>query len=313
MCEAILPSDGDYPSVREPWTALWLQPLAPLAFREQQVRGVLVYQPYNLNDFDHNPHFARMVPRARAFWHEFFADFSPNLVVEIVTNDEQAPTTPREPGKEHGVRSARTYSFAEWDGHVWHRPADDCLTGECQMEMIGDARERILCSACRQELEQWTRWVKGFLWILEGRFRHARDEAEPPVHEQAVETHPAIAAKKKRSVYRGEIIRFDSSYFRAPRTHSGTPLLATHTIVPAAEAENLGEVDIENILIEDFTDISGYTRTLRAKRYYPGGEVPSREEDLRHVDVRGKEHKKQHISLAVNFGNKLAESCQLRW
>jgi hypothetical protein len=297
MCEAILPPDGDQPSVREPWKAKWLQPLASLRFRDQQVRGVLLYKPYNLTDFDHNPHFARMTPQARSFWHEFFSDLAPILSVEIVTYDELPPASSA--GAEvNDIRRSRTYRFAEWDGSSWKRIGDECLTGACQVELIGEAQERILCPACQEELDHWTRWIKGFLWILEGKFRHAHDTAPAPVHEQVVEVHPAIASQKRRTSYRGEIVRFDSSYFRAPTQRPGVPLLAAHSIVSSEEAESLGEVDAENILIEDFTDVGGYKRTLRDKRYYPEGKVPAREEDLRRVDVRGKEHKRVYISVA---------------
>ncbi len=298
MCQAILPPDGDQPSVREPWTAKWLQPLSPLRFRDQQVRAVLLYKPYNLADFDHNPHFSRMTPRARSFWHEFFEDLAPILSVEIVTYDEFPATFPGGAGG-NDIRRSHTYAFAEWDGRAWKRIGDDCLTGSCQMEQIGEAHERILCTACQEELDRWTRWLKGFLWILEGKFRHARDTAPAPVHEQVVEVHPAIATKKRRSVYRGEVVRFDSSYFRAPSHRPGTPLLATHTIVSSEEAEDLGEVDTENILIEDFTDVGRYKRTLRDKRYYPGGQVPEDENDLRRIDVCAKDHKRVYISIAT--------------
>jgi hypothetical protein len=45
--------------------------------------------------------------------------------------------------------------------------------------------------------------------------------------------------------------------------------------------------------------VEDFTRTLRAEKYYPGGQVPADPEHLRRVKVKGKKAKRQLISLAT--------------
>ncbi len=106
-------------------------------------------------------------------------------------------------------------------------------------------------------------------------------------------------SSKKRTLLRGDIVRYDASYFRKPSAHEGVPLKATHRVVEPDALADLEEVDLEHVLIWDFCDVDEYTRTLQDKKYYPGGIVPTDPERLRRVKVKGKQGKRQLVSLAT--------------
>ncbi|WP_149404030.1 hypothetical protein [Dictyobacter arantiisoli] len=55
---------------------------------------------------------------------------------------------------------------------------------------------------------------------------------------------------------------------------------------------------MDKILIKDFIPVPAFTRVLRHEKYYPGGFVPKREEELRRITVGPAPIKGQLMSLA---------------
>jgi len=199
-----------------------------------------------------------------------------------------------------------THGLAEYTPRTSWTYAQTCLTGFCQDEPFGQEKIRILCQDCEQELDFWSRWIKTMLWIVAGRLRRPQDQREPEVHQEELEADEGRSrpgersgSSKKRTLLRGDIVRYDASYFRKPSAHEGVPLKATHRVVEPDALADLEEVDLEHVLIWDFCDVDEYTRTLQDKKYYPGGIVPTDPERLRRVKVKGKQGKRQLVSLAT--------------
>ena len=293
MAETLLVPDNSAPEF--PTTPLWLHPLAPLFYRGEQVRAIFVYRPFDFAMYDQNPYLARLRPEERRWCRDFFVPFASRIEVALLSERTASEGSQQVRVVTHGLMDYSPTSSWKY-GEV-------CPAGLCLYETLGDDQVRILCQDCAGELDYWSRWLKTMLWVVAGRFRRPQDQRVSEWYQEDLEGDDGglISGRgdsgKKRTRFRGEIVRYDASYFRPTSRQRGTPLRETHQIVSPLELVDLDEVDLEQVLIWDFCDVEDFTRTLQAPKYYLDGQVPTDPEKLRRVKVRGKKEKRQLVNL----------------
>ena len=190
---------------------------------------------------------------------------------------------------------------------------EQCPTGLCQREQLGRQTVYIPCASCEKELTWWERWLKTMFWIMAGKFRKAQENEDfesfsVTISTQDMSPDPVSSSqrqeqsKKKKSnrkhaqktldrTYAAQRIAFDASYFTSsPRKSRGihSSRSDTHLVLTHEEAVREGalQVDMEGILIRDWSSVRGYWRRKRK-----GGT------DTRYVAA--KEKRGQLISLAT--------------
>jgi len=269
MCEAMLAIDGGSPEF--PGQPLWMQPLAPLWYRGQLVRGVGV-TPLSLRPlYEHAA--ARGVPEGQREkdWQQI-AHYEGSWHVYLVVdpNYRQQRVLPKAPRMD----TLQPISFATYSSHgAWEltaRAAATCPAEHCLYEVVGAESTVVACDQCKAELTFWARWIKTMFWVLSGKFRKADDSTEFETMTLMLPSeHQTCAAQgdgqcDQPRPYQVQLVAFDASYFKAaapPQEEHGA--LADRYIVltdQQALAEGAMEVDMDGVLIRDFGPVRGYYR-----------------------------------------------------
>jgi hypothetical protein len=293
MCDALLgpsPEEPDFPE--EP---LWIQPLAPLSFRGGLVRGLWLYDSYNVDRVDQLP-FSRPEEKVRA-----------KRYIERKHGMHQVEIFFDNPANQTSLWQGKILLLGEYDTqhHTWVRISEghECLSGQCTIETLGDRDVLLQCERCQEEFDHWTQWLQILFWAIQGKFRRVEDsqsfeELELPFMEektgkrrkQQKGREKRFSGEKSRR-YHVTIVRYDASYFKPVKNRGRrSSLLDSHIVLTTEEAlkEGVMDVDMSGVLIRDFTYRSGFTRHLVHPRFKKS-----------EVQVKPKEEMPQLVTLAT--------------
>lgn len=270
LCEAMLSANGHEPAF--PGQPLWIQPLGQLWFRGKLVRGVCI-TPFSLRS-----HFEQEATRRKLSaqekeqaWRQIASlEECWHIAMVVDAHYSEDGTPPQDIAL--GILSC--YSFACYTANgqwtLTARATETCPSGRCLCETLGVQPTVIPCQDCLAELEDWTRWLKTWFWVMCGKFRRA-DDTRPfetttmtlPVESAATPARAKTASDKPRT-YQVTTISFDASYFQpVPPPPRKTGALKDQYLVLTVEealAERAMEVDLDGVMIRDFGAVRGYYR-----------------------------------------------------
>jgi hypothetical protein len=284
MCASLCGPLSDTPDFPE--ESLWIQPLAPLPFRGSLIRGMWLYDGYNVDRLDSLP---LSQPEERIRAKRYIKRKHGMHQVEIIFDNPQNQTS---------LWQSKTLVLGEYDKQQrnWSRMPEghECLSGNCTMESLGDRDILVQCPECQEEFEHWTQWLQILFYMLQGKFRRIEDtqpfeELELHLTEEKKAKSSLKGKSKKRSpekarTFHTTIVKYDASYFK-PSTKRGKrgSLIESHIVLTTEEAirEGVMEVDMEGVLVRDFTYRAGFTRHLVHPRFKktettvkPKGDMP---------------------------------------
>jgi hypothetical protein len=284
MCDALAVPSTDEPEY--PLEPLWVQPLAPLPFRGGLVRGLFLYDIYNVDRLD----------------------------LLKIRNAEEKEQTRRSIERKHGMHQieifydnpenktafwqGKTLIFGEYDTRrqLWAGMAEgyECPTGHCTVESLGDRNILLQCDVCQKEFDHWVVWLKTLFWMMQGKFRRVGDtqhfEEFTLAPSSESENTPRGKHKKDKEkgpsrakTFHATIMQFDASYLKpASKRGKRGSLLDTHIVLTTEEAlrEGAMEIDMNGVLIRDFTYRAGFTRHLVHPRFKKTEATVKAKEDM---------------------------------
>ncbi len=270
LCEALVSPSPEPPVF--PSEPLWIQPLAPLPFRQGLVRGIFIADAYNKERIDL---LDLPDPAERALARRYSERKHGMYQVEIFYDN---------PANRTKFWQGKTFIFGEYDARsqTWTRIAEsyECPLGDCIVEPLGDQNTLLQCDECRKEFDHWKQWFEVFFLSIQGKLRRTDDttsfeELEIPFEDEQKSAnggkrHKGKARSTKPRLYQATIVRYDASYFRpARRRGKRGSLLESHIVLTTEEALKEGalELDMDGVLIRDTTPRTAFTRQLVHPRF----------------------------------------------
>lgn len=302
MIDYVRYSDNKHTVV--PTTPLWVHPLAPLKIRDEYIVGIFIYDPYDTTGMweAHERRLAkRPLPSRQAIEYEEFAfhiaeESRFQWFIEIVTQRFERIG-------EDGITiktgmTAFVFNYDaehdEWNLNLqWQ--TEHCPTNKCFSERLGEAQILIPCTECRNDLQEWSTWIRTMLDVRAGKFRQERDTRGNDKSTGIIETVTPPKNKrdkphKTRKVHQTETVSYDVSYFKRRKEHiTGGPLQDNHLVLSVEEALREGalELDLDGVLIRYPRGVRAHTRKIVDKDGVD-----------RVIDVKGKDDKIYYVTLA---------------
>jgi hypothetical protein len=312
MVEALLANDPrmpDFPAGE----SVWLQPLGPLTFHGSLVRGLALYYIFEpsaitallTNDIRRSSHLPAFPANAsEREVDRLIKAKKQNWLIEVIV--DAPPSDLPVAGVERDL--GKTLVLGEYNGqsHCWESTAasvKQCPTGRCQIEHLGAQEIYLNCPSCQQELDRWGCWLKTLFWVMAGKFRRPSDivpfETFIEKVAEAVSQGPQTTLRQRghkdkpgkaqiKHEHHVTRVAFDGSYFRPAKKAPGSrpSRYETHLVLTTEEALQEGalEVDLDGVLIKDWSSVRGYWRETIGKY---------------HQYIEPKERRSQLISLST--------------